>query len=288
MSQNTFDNLLSEPVFSARKGQQRVALSLAGSLAALTRREVDDFTALRPHQRHAWHAFLVQIAAMALDRAGIDAPPDSVEDWEKLLLSLSDGLHEPWSLFVEDLSKPAFMQAPVPEGAISKKWKEFATPGELDVLVTSKNHDVKIQLVSRPKIQHWVYALVTLQTMDGFLGRGNYGISRMNGGLASRPSVSYAKDQSLSERFCHDLPLVLARRLALRDSDLGYPEDGGIPLVWLSPWDGTTQLSLTELDPDFIEICRRVRATRDDGKETIRFLGIASSVARIAAKELNG
>jgi CRISPR system Cascade subunit CasA len=40
--------------------------------------------------------------------------------------------------------------------------------------------------------EHWFYALLTLQTMQGFLGAGNYGISRMNGGFASRPSVGLA------------------------------------------------------------------------------------------------
>ena len=45
-------------------------MSLPETYAALMRDEVGSFPALRPHQRHAWHAFTVQLGAMALHRAG--------------------------------------------------------------------------------------------------------------------------------------------------------------------------------------------------------------------------
>ena len=40
--------------------------SLPALLAALAADTVRDFPALRPHQRHPWHAFLSQLAAIAL------------------------------------------------------------------------------------------------------------------------------------------------------------------------------------------------------------------------------
>ncbi len=65
-------SLLDEPLISARLAADgsRVHLSLPALFVALAGDQVRDFPALRPHQRHPWHAFLVQLAAMALHRAG--------------------------------------------------------------------------------------------------------------------------------------------------------------------------------------------------------------------------
>ena len=51
-------------------GSTRSRHTLPGGLAALCRGEVGDFPRLRPHQRHVWHALLVQLAALALAGAG--------------------------------------------------------------------------------------------------------------------------------------------------------------------------------------------------------------------------
>ena len=48
--------------------------TLPGVLAGLVRDEISDFPKLRPHQRHVWHAFLVQIAALAT--LGGEPPPE--------------------------------------------------------------------------------------------------------------------------------------------------------------------------------------------------------------------
>lgn len=39
----------------------------------------------------------------------------------------------------------------------------------------------------------------------------------------------------------------------------GYAGEDGLALVWLRPWDGTVPLRQAELDPWYVEICRRVR-----------------------------
>ena len=78
----------------------------------------------------------------------------------------------------------------------------------------------------------------------------------MNRGYGSRPRVSVSADPSPSGRFVRDLCIMLD---AWPDqAHQGY-SDGGIGLVWTSPWDGRDSLAAGELCPYFVEICRRVR-----------------------------
>lgn len=68
-------NLLTEPLFRLTTTDGTRKGTLPDVYAALMADEVEAFPALRPHQRHAWHAFLVQLGAMALHRADISEPP---------------------------------------------------------------------------------------------------------------------------------------------------------------------------------------------------------------------
>ena len=43
-------------------------MSLPEVYSGLMRNEVESFPVLRPHQRHPWHAFLVQLGAMAMHK----------------------------------------------------------------------------------------------------------------------------------------------------------------------------------------------------------------------------
>jgi CRISPR system Cascade subunit CasA len=208
-------NLLVEPLIRVRcKDGTKTALSLPAVLAGLSTGDLDAFIGLMRHQRHAWHAFLVQLAAIALDRAGKTAPPKKEAEWRDLLKTLTREYKadEPWSLVVEDVLKPAFMQPPVPEKSLDRAG--FGNPSwftdDLDILVTSKSHDVKMHRVRTPEVDHWSYALVTLQTCQGFLGAGNYGISRMNGGFASRPGLGFRHGHSWSEHFQRDVRVLLS------------------------------------------------------------------------------
>lgn len=118
--------------------------SVCLSLAALGRDEIRDFPALRPHQRHPWHAFLVQLAAMALHHADRDAIFESEQAWKDALLALTpdDQDGAAWCL-ISPHDRPAFMQAPVPSGAVGSWKNRLSAADELDMLVTSKNHDLK-------------------------------------------------------------------------------------------------------------------------------------------------
>ena len=117
------------------------------------------------------------------------------------------------------------------------------------------------------------------------MGAGNYGISRMNGGFASKPGVGVAAAGLPGARWTRDIAALLARRDRTIEAH-GFQDEGGLALVWLAPWDGLGSLSFAKLDPFYIEICRRLRL-RCVG-EKIMALGTGSKAARIAAKELNG
>src|SRR5687768_14663396 len=94
-------NTLTEPLLRASlKDGRSASLTLPGALAALMADSVLGFGALRPHQRHAWHAFLAQLGALALLRAGSAEPPADEESWRRLLRPLTPDSPDdaPWCL----------------------------------------------------------------------------------------------------------------------------------------------------------------------------------------------
>jgi CRISPR system Cascade subunit CasA len=253
-------DLLVESIFSWRDAQRRRAkTTLPGLLARLASGELADFPRLRTHQLDPWCMFLTQLAAIALHGAGQSDPRISEDQWRHLLLARTSGTHEPWSLTIADLSKPAFFQPSVPEGKIDS-WKTCESPDDIDVLATAKGHDVKAGLMHGDEPEAWVYALCTLQTMQGYPGRGYNRVARMNGGYGNRPRVGLAADQSLTSRFLRDVVVLLESWPVLLRR--GYGDDG-VALVWTEAWDGRTSLAMHELAPHFIEVCWRVRCRAD-------------------------
>ena len=263
------------------------AATLPSVLATLSAGRVAGFPALRPHQSHPWHAFLCQLAALALMDAGRTELPGDETAWRDMLRRLTPDWpdDEPWSLVVADPARPAFMQPGIAPAMIERK-EPILTPDGLDILVTSKNHDLKQRVAGTAMAEQWLFALITLQTMEGFLGAGNYGISRMNGGFGSRPCLSLAPPGGPSAAFKRDavaLPSI-AKEMP-RTFDF-YRLDG-IGLVWLRPWTEETSLAMTDLHPLYIEVARRVRL------ETGRSGGLHaragnSKVPRIDCNHLNG
>lgn len=257
--------------------------SLFDVFAALSRGEAWSFPALRPHQREPWHAFLCQVAAQALIRGETDAMPETEDEWRALLLALTPDQPggEAWSLVVDDWSKPALLQPPLVTAANRADYKNrLATPDALDMLVTAKNHDVKQERIADASEEDWLFALVTLQTTEGFLGAGNYGISRMNGGFASRMTMGVRPTGGAADAFRRDVRRLVehARGRAGRRQGLG--------LLWLEPWDGTQSLEYEPLDELYVEICRRVRLQR--GPQGTEALAAGSKCARVAAAQLKG
>lgn len=264
----------------------RTHLSLPALFVALSEDRIRDFPALRPHQRHPWHAFLVQLAAIALHHANrTDLFADETE-WRAALLALSpdDPDGAAWCL-VTPPDRPALMQAPVPEGRLDAWKNRLQAPDELDMLVTSKNHDLKVARMKRSAPEDWLMALISLQTQEGFLGAGNYGVTRMNGGFASRPALGAVPQGGWGRRWARDVQRLLdARAEVVREMEL--PEQGGLALVWLRPWNGTDSLAFSALDPFYIEICRRIRLV--DTGDRLMAVATGSKVPRIEAKSRNG
>jgi CRISPR system Cascade subunit CasA len=162
------------------------------------------------------------------------------------------------------------------------------TPDALDMLVTAKNHDVKRAAMASGRPEHWAYALVSLQTQEGFLGAGNYGVSRMNGGFASRPGFGVAPSARPGDRVTRDVRRLLALRARLLDEHPYYPDRGGRGLLWLAPWDGKLSLPPSTLDPFYVEVCRRVRLAADSITGELHALATGSAAARVDAKALSG
>lgn len=279
-------NLLTNPVVST---SSRECLSFPALLAAMAQGKVAQFPALRPHQRAAWHMFLVQLAALALWKAKETDPPNDSATWVALLRGLTPDHPDdaPWRMVVEDLSKPAFLQPPAPNGL---KWSPVATPDALDLLITARNHDLKQAVARAAEAEDWLFALVSLQTSDGYGGKDNYGIARMNGGSSSRPMLGLApaqgKDYALnpSAWWKRDVKRLLAERQAGQGLELG--REGGAALLWCLDWPEGRQLDLLELDPWFIEICRRVRLVRTE--KALSAVRATSKASRINAKAHHG
>jgi CRISPR system Cascade subunit CasA len=279
-------DLLTEPLLSTSIGK----LTLPDVLAALAGAKDIEFLALQPHQQHGWYAFLVQLSALAAFHARGTVLANAAQ-WTAALHALGHRHSETWCLVVPDLNKPAFMQPPVPEGSIAK-WKNVSeTPDKIDLLQTAKNHDVKVERIADPRPEHWVYALVSLQTMQGFSGRDTYGISRMNGAYGNRPCFAVTHDMGWSTRFQRDTCLWLTSRTEIGKHH-GFDIESGCALLWLEPWNGIDQLTVSELDPFFIEVCRRIRPldksriiARSTTSEAMR---VAAQTTRAVGKEQRG
>lgn len=280
-----YHDLLTDRLLSEDSGERRTLPEL---FAALARGEVQGFSRLRAHQRTAWHMFLVQLAALALDRAGRAEPPETADEWTALLRALSaaeSGAEgdEPWCLAVADRSKPAFLQPPDPGGL---KWSDVATPDALDLLITARNHDLKSEVAAIASPEDWIFALVSLQTMEGYGGKSNYGIARMNGGSSSRPFLGLvpARDDGspdVSAWWRRDVERLLRHR-----SDEGPLTRGGPALLWCRPWPEGPPLPAQMMDPWAIEVCRRVRLRETAGG--LRAERTGSAAARVDAKAFAG
>lgn len=279
-------NLLTHEFISVSSERR---LSLPGLLAAMARSEAAGFPALRPHQRPAWHMFLVQIGALALWNGKREELPVDAAEWTDLLRGLTPDYPDdsPWCMAVDDDTRPALLQPSAPSGL---KWSPVPTPDALDLLITARNHDIKQSVARDVELEDWLFALVSLQTSAGYDGAGNYGIARMNGGSSSRPMMGlvpgHGKDYRLnpSKWWRRDVERLLHARRNRDGAEFG--SEGGAALLWCLHWPEGKQLDLRTLDPWFIEVCRRVRLVRaEQGLSAVRAV---SKAARIDAKVYRG
>lgn len=281
-------NLLLDPVFGVGlTGGEHTILSLPALLAELGRGDVDNLAGAQRHQVDAAHMFLCALAATVLDASGASHPTQAASFWLTGLRALTQREDDAaWTLLVEDPTQPAFMQPPLPDAKGIKAYKpKAATPDALDVLQTAKNHDLKSARQNRASAEAWTLALISMQTMSGFLGQGNYGICRMNGGFASRPCAASNTDLQTSVRWREDVTRMLGSMKELLRTPWPYRRDG-CALLWLLPWDGVTGVGLDRLHPLFIEVCRLVRLASVNGQ--LVALGKASKAARVTVRKETG
>jgi len=284
-------NLLTQPLIRTSR-----PMTLPGVMAALARDEVDSFPALRPHQGPSWHMFLVQLGAFALRRSGLTELPEDENAWATVLRNLTSGFadDEPWHLVVDDWAKPAFLQPPVPDGVTLDG--SVLTADGLDLLITSRNHDIKQAVARQGQPDDWLLALLSVQTGDGYGGaRGGYqGIVRMNGGSSSRSMLTLAPlpkgtekimTPRLGARFRRNVKVLLAT-YEKEIEKYDFYSKNGVGLTWLAPWPNDDQFQLNELDIWFIEVCRRIRLRHSEaGLSAVKGM---STATRINAKHLKG
>lgn len=286
-------NLLTQPLIRVQAGRGPVQrLTLPQLLARLSAAQVLDFPMLRPHQQPAWHAFLVQLAFLALELADSGQPPDDPGAWAMLLRGLTPEYADdaPWCLVVDDWQQPAFLQSPCRAGAEADYKRVLASAQEIDLLITSKNHDEKVCKMARITADDadlLVYALVSLQGFAGFLGAGNYNTMRMNGGFASRAQFRLAFVRGSGPEFLRDLSMLLAHADGLRELalDIGIGTALRYRLLWLAPW-GDAALPLEAVHPLCLEVCRRVRLRL--AGDVLQALTASSKTARVDAKLRKG
>lgn len=278
-------NLLTDPLLRVQTKQGSRRMSLPELFAALGRDEVQHLPGIQRHQEDAFHVFLCYLAGAVLSRRNDTDPVQDDNYWRDGLRALGGQAgQDAWTLVINDLSRPAFLQPPLPPADHTRLRPVAHTPDRLDLLPTAKNHDLKQERAARADVDEWVYALVSLQTMSGYY-RHNPGISRMNGAHGNRSIVELVRTFSPGGRWRDAVVRLLEHRRELLAGPYGY-DPQGLVLVWLEPWDGVSGLPLSRLDPFYVEICRRVRL-RGNGAIT-RADAVVSDGNRIAAKELKG
>ena len=284
-------NLLLDPIIRVRLHDGTGRFNLPEVYAALAADKVADFPALRAHQRHAWHALLCQLGALACLRGGLSAPPRDSAAWRAALRQLApDHPNDAAFTLVTPPDQPAFLQAPVSEVTMAQLTSEWSAASDADALVNARNHDLKLGQVFGGAPEDWIFALVTGQTMNGASAAGKtaryWPISRMNSERGNRPAVSLRPPGGYGAHVMRDIQRLCALRNKALEHPAGFSSDG-IALVWLCPWDDSISLRPEVLDPYYIEICRRVRLTFRRG--TIVGCASGTKAARIDfSKEARG
>jgi len=278
-------NLLTDPLLRVQTESDLEYLSLPALFARLGKNEVRHLVGIQRHQSDAFHVFLCYLAGAVLARDGSSSPVQDECFWREGLLKLAGNAgRDAWQLVSDDDTRPAFMQPPL-AGDSRNPTSVMNAADELDLLPTAKNHDVKRKRADTAHADTWLYALISLQTMSGFYGRGNQGISRMNRGYGNRPVVELIRDRMPGQRWVDAVTRLLEHRKRVLTEPFGYDPEG-LVLIWIEPWDGNTSLELARLDPFYIEVCRQVRLRGEGAVE--RAESYTSAQPRIAAKELNG
>ena len=260
-------NILTTPSIRTRQNRQEKLATLPEILAMYAREEDFSLPALRAHQQHPWHAFICQMAAMAMDAAQITAMPTDAATWQRIITGITPAEARPtaWDLVVEDITKPAFMQPPSGTGKNAADYRiVHHTPDDIDILVTTSHHRMKRETALESCTDDWLVALITMQTAAGYDAPRTYGIYRMNKGFGNRPCVALTPAQEPHRAVARDVQALLETKS--KPPEL-FPDGELIRLLWILPWDGAPSeaLPMNTLHPLCIEACRRIRINADSG-----------------------
>lgn len=279
-------DLLNEPLIGIRTAAGASRVSLPALLARLAGGEPLEYTGLRPHQADPWHVFLVQIAASVMARqVPSHALPADPDFWRAGLLDLAGGQANAWQLVVDEVTQPAFMQHPLASTDELAAFKpKAATPDELDVLVTAKDHDIKSSRMDKADPEAWLLAVLTCQTTSGYLGAGNFGSVRMNGGFGSRAVVSLVTDPAPAARFAEEVAVLRGLRGRSDEKGIRFVTRGTV-LTWLNAWSRqSAQWSVQQVEPWFVEAVRPLRLVARGG--AIRAFATTSEARQMGPKTL--
>lgn len=253
-------NLLTDPILRVQTSRGLERLSLPQLLAALGTDDVFGFPGIQRHQEDAFYVFLCYLGAATLARAGTRDPVQNRDFWRQSLQDLTgNSLETAWSLVVEDLNKPAFMQPPLPPS--TRFSRTVFAPDAIDATEIPDNHDVKLGRASASEPDQWVFSLVSANLNATYSKGGKEGFyyptvkSKKNrvGRVYVRPTIK----GSLSDQWKFDIPLLLELRDSL--SRIFPFKPNGLVATWVQPWDLRSSLDLNQLDLFFIEVTRAIR-----------------------------
>ena len=148
------------------------------------------------------------------------------------------------------------MQCPTSAG-LEAFTKACRTPDDLDLLATAKNHDVKSSIASHSDLDDWLFSLVSLQTMSGYLGAGkpSHRTDEWRLLVASLLGVDACRrrgGRSLGSRHPSD---DRSREMPCwKSSRTTSSPKAESALLWLESWDGLNSARIGDLDPYFIEV----------------------------------
>jgi CRISPR system Cascade subunit CasA len=276
-------NFLTENLIEVKKDEVSSKRSLPALMSDWSNGINISLDGVRPHQKSAIHIWLCQLAAAALMRTK-ERLVGTAEDWKNRLLDIAP--LEAWDLIND--SGPALMQTnndfqPLAENSIVKQ------PYDITVLINSKNHSVKQGISSTHSSPwEWLCALIEIQTTSGYKGRWNYGIPRINSRLGTRVIVSVCPTTSDASRWLRDVSTIVEKQ-ELIWTNWTWSDDVDnkkTVALWTINWDNRTGINPQNLHPLYVDICRFLRLSLENGKIICKRGGSKSE--RVSVSWTNG
>lgn len=260
-------SVLADALFLVDPPVEGERLSLSDLLAHLLAGDdsIHGFPRVAAQQRGHWHRFLVRCAGKSLRMLNIDVKEANSRARSDLARSIEDTLSEAaggsgaWRLWGGDPSRPAFLQPPTPEGGVPSETYRDETLSFLTCSLGSKNHERKVDTARTLGPEETVHALIAFQSGVIYGGRYNYQSQLMgssSGAGSGTPFMGARIGSDLRDTFRHDVDVILDTWAEVRD-DRGLR--GDVWALWTEPWDGSTALPASELDPAFVPMARLVR-----------------------------